>query len=123
MSKIKKWNLRGEKRRRKYKGVEKFIEKIKEIQEKAKVVLSKVKKEIKKYVDKKRVKVNDYKIKNLVILSTKDLKHQIVGKRTKKLMERFISLYKIKKIILSNIVELELPSTVRIHPVVNVSRI
>jgi len=123
MSKIKKWNLRGEKRRRKYKGVEKFIEKIKEIQEKTKVVLSKVKKEIKKYVDKKRVKVNDYKIKNLVILSTKDLKHQIVGKRTKKLMERFISLYKIKKIILSNIVELELPSTVRIHPVVNVSRI
>jgi len=123
MSKIEEWNLRGEKRRRKYKGVEKFIEKIKEIQEKAKVVLSKVKEEIKKYVDKKRVKINDYKIENLVMLSTKDLKYQIVGKRTEKLMERFIGLYKIKKIILSNIVELELPSTVRIHPVVNVSRI
>jgi len=33
------------------------------------------------------------------------------------------SLYKIKKIVSTNAVELELPSTVRIHPVVNISRI
>ena len=38
-------------------------------------------------------------------------------------MERFIGLYRVKKIILTNTVELELPSTIRIHPVVNVSRI
>jgi len=31
--------------------------------------------------------------------------------------------YKIKKIVSSNTVELELPSTVKIHPVVNVNRI
>jgi len=31
--------------------------------------------------------------------------------------------YKINKIILPNAVELELPSTIKIHPVVNVSRI
>ena len=37
--------------------------------------------------------------------------------------ERFVSPYKIKKIILSNTVKLELPSIVRIYPVVNVSRI
>ena len=37
--------------------------------------------------------------------------------------ERFVSSYKIKKIILSNTVKLELPSIVRIYPVVNVSRI
>ena len=37
--------------------------------------------------------------------------------------ERFVGPYKIKKIVLTNIVELELPSTIRIHPVVNVSRI
>jgi len=47
----------------------------------------------------------------------------MVGRRTEKLMERFVGPYKIKKIILSNAVELELPSTVKIHPVVNVSRI
>jgi len=39
------------------------------------------------------------------------------------LTERFVGPYKIKKIVLTNIVELELPSTIRIHPVVNVSRI
>ena len=31
--------------------------------------------------------------------------------------------YKIKAIISSNVVELELPATVKIHPVVNVSQI
>ena len=37
--------------------------------------------------------------------------------------ERFVGPYKVKKIISANAVELELPSTIRIHPVVNVSRI
>ena len=37
--------------------------------------------------------------------------------------ERYVGPYKIKEIVLSNVVKLELPSTVRIHPVVNVSRI
>ena len=58
-----------------------------------------------------------------VMLSTKDLKYQMVRRRTEKLMERYIGSYKIKKIVLSNAIELELPSTVKIHPVVNVSRI
>jgi len=39
------------------------------------------------------------------------------------LTERFVGPYKIKKIVLSNAIELELPSIVKIHPVVNVSRI
>jgi len=47
----------------------------------------------------------------------------MVGRRTEKLTERFVGFYKIKKIVLLNAVELELPSTVKIHPVVNVSRI
>jgi len=59
----------------------------------------------------------------LVILSTKDLKYQIAGRRIEKLIERFVGSYKIKKIISSNVVELELPNIVKIHPVVNVSRI
>jgi len=66
---------------------------------------------------------NDYKVGDLVMLSTKDLKYQMVWRRTKKLTERFVGPYKIKKIVSSNTVELELPSTVKIHPVVNVSRI
>jgi len=76
-----------------------------------------------KYMDKKRAEVNDYKVGDLVMLSTKDLKYQMVGKRTEKLTERFVGPYRIKKVVLSNAVKLELPSTVKIHPVVNVSRI
>jgi len=58
-----------------------------------------------------------------VILSTKNLKYQIVGRRTEKLTERFVGPYKIKKIISSNAVELELSSIIKVHPVVNISRI
>ena len=107
----------------KYEKAKKFIEKMKEIQEEAKAVLGKVQEEMKKYIDRKRREVDDYKVENLVMLSTKDLKYQMVGRRTEKLTERFVGPYKIKKIVSSNVVELELPSTVRIHPVVNVSRI
>jgi len=56
-------------------------------------------------------------------LSTKDLKYQMVGRRTEKLMERFVGPYKVKRIVSANTVELELPSTIRIHLVVNTSRI
>jgi len=79
--------------------------------------------EMKKYMERRRGEVNDYKVENLVMLSTKDLKYQMVGRRTEKLTERFVGPYKIKKIVLSNVVELQLPSMVKIYPVVNVSRI
>jgi len=78
---------------------------------------------MKKYVDRKRGKVNEYKVEDLVMLSTKDLKYQMVGRRMEKLTERFVDLYKVKKIILVNAVELELPSTIRVYLVVNISRI
>ena len=111
------------KKKGKYKGVEKFVTKIKEIQEEAKAVLGKAQEEMKRYVDRKRTEVDKYKVENLVILNTKDLKYQVARRRTEKLIERFIGPYRIKKIILPNIVELKLPSTVKIHLVVNVSRI
>jgi len=110
-------------RKGKYEGAEKFMIKMKEVQEKAKAALGKVQEEMKKYADKKRAEVDEYKVEDLVMLSTKDLKYQMVGRRTEKLTERFVGPYKIKKIILLNAVELELPSTIKIHSVVNVSRI
>ena len=96
---------------------------IKEIQEEAKAVLGKTQKEIKKYANRKKREVDKYRVGDLVMLSTKDLKYQIVGRRIEKLTERFIGPYKIKKVVLSNTVKLELPSIVKIHLVVNVSRI
>ena len=107
----------------KYEGAEKFVTKIKEIQEKTEAVLRKAQEEMKKYANKKRAEVNEYKVGDLVMLSTKDLKYQMIGRRTEKLIERYVGPYKIKKIVLSNAVELELSSIVKIHLVVNVSRI
>jgi len=107
----------------KYMGVEKFVEKMKEIQEEAKAALKKVQEDIRKYTDRKRSDADEYKVRDLVMLSTKDLKYQMVRKRTEKLTERFISPYRVKEIVSSNTVKLELPSTVKIHPVVNISRV
>jgi len=57
------------------------------------------------------------------MLSTKDLKYQMVRRRTEKLTERFVGPYRVKEIILLNAVKLKLPSTVKIYLVVNVSRV
>jgi len=70
-----------------------------------------------------RGEANKYKVGDLVMLSTKDLKYQMTGRRTEKLTERFVGPYKVRKIVSANAVKLELPSTIRIHPVVNISRI
>jgi len=110
-------------KKRKYEGAEKFMTKIKKIQKEAKAVLEKTQEKIKKYADKRRAEVDGYKVGDLVMLSTKDLKHQIIEKRIEKLTEKFVRLYKIKKVISSNIVELELSSIIKIYLVVNVSRI
>ena len=60
---------------------------------------------------------------NLVLLSTKNLKYQMTGRHIEKFTKHFVGPYKVKVIISSNVIELELPSMVKIHPVVNVSRV
>ena len=78
---------------------------------------------MKKYANRHRGEAEEYRVGDLVLLSTKDLKYQMVGRRTEKLTERFVGPYKVKSIVLTNAIELELPNTVKIHPVVNVSRV
>jgi len=51
-----------------------------------KAVLGKAQEDMKKYADRKRAEVNEYKVGDLVMLSTKDLKYQMVGRRTELLM-------------------------------------
>ena len=41
----------------------------------------------------------------------------------KKLTERYVELYKIKEIVSKNTVKLKLPTSMRIHLIVNISRI
>jgi len=50
---------------------------IKEVYEEAKAVLRKSQEEIQKYADRKRSELEEYKVENWVLLSTKDLKYQI----------------------------------------------
>ncbi len=54
-------------------------------------------------------------------MSTKDLVFK--ERPSKKLMERYVGPYVIEEIVSLNAVKLQLPSSMRIHPVVNVSRI
>jgi len=110
-------------RKRKYEVAGKFVEKMKKIQEKAKAALEKAQEEMKKFRDRRQEKGEEYKVGDLVLLSTKDLKWQMKGRRSEKLTECFVGLYKVKGIVSSNAIELELPNSIKIHPVVNVSRV
>jgi len=78
---------------------------------------------MKKFANRRRKKKEEYRVGDLVLLSMKDLKWQMKGERSEKLTERFVGPYKVKGIISSNAIELELPKSVRIHPVVNISRV
>ena len=78
---------------------------------------------MKKYVNRNRKETIEYKVEDRVLLSTKNLTWQMRNRKTKKLMEKFVGSYKIKKIISENTVELELLVSMKIHLVVNISRI
>ena len=62
---------------------------------------------MKKYADRERGEVEEYRVDNLVLLSTKDLKYQMAGRHTEKFTEHFVGPYKVKAIISSNAIELE----------------
>jgi len=104
-----------------FKGAERFTKKMEEVQSEAKAALTKVQEKIRRYANRKRGEAIEYKVGDLVLLNTKDLKWQMVGRSSEKLVKWFVGPYKIKAVISSNVVELELPATVRIHLVVNVS--
>ena len=107
----------------KFKKVEEFAMRIKEVHEEVKMALRKSQEEMKKYANRKRSEIAEYQIGDWVLLSTKDLKYQMKGRQSEKLMEQFVGPYQVKGIILTNTIELDLPSTIKIHLVVNVSRV
>jgi len=100
-----------ERRKGKYKAVGKFIEKMKRIQKEAKAALGKAQEEMKKFVNRKHREGEEYRVGDLVLLSTKDLKWQMKGRRSEKLTKHFVGPYRVKGIISSNATELELPKS------------
>jgi len=102
---------------------EEFVKEMKERHEEARAALVKSQEEMKRQADKNRKEAEEYRVGNKVLISTKDFLKELMKKATKKLMEKFIGPYVVRKIVLENAVELELPASLRIHLVVNVRRI
>jgi len=96
-----------------------FVERMKKVHEEAEAALRKMQEEMKRYADRGRKETEVWKKGDRVLLSTKDL---VFKKRpTKKLTERYVGPYAIEEVVSSNAVKLRLPSSMRIHLVVNVS--
>ena len=110
-------------KKRKNKKVEEFVKEMKERHEEARVALVKSQEEMKRQVDRNRKEVDEYRVGDKVLISTKDFLKKLMKRVTKKLTKKFIGPYVVRKIVSENAVELELPASLRIHPVVNVRRI
>ena len=78
---------------------------------------------MKRYTDRNRKKAEEYKVGDKMLISTKDFLMELIKRATKKLIEKYIGPYVVKKIISENTVELEFLELLRIHPVVNVRRL
>ena len=102
---------------------EEFAREMKDRHEEARSALVKAQKEIKKQADRNRKEAEEYKVGDRVLISIKDFLAKLMKRAMKKLTEKFIGPYMVKKIVSENAVELELPVSLRIHPVVNVRRI
>ena len=98
-----------------------FVEKMKKVHEEAVAALRKMQEEMKQYADRSRRETEEWKKKDRVMLSTKDLVFK--ERPVWKLIERYVGLYVIEEVVSSNVVKLRLPSLMRIHLVVNVSQI
>ena len=98
-----------------------FVEKMKKVHKKARAALQKTQEEMKRYTDRNRKETEEWKKGDRVLLSTKDLVFK--ERPSKKLRERYVGPYTIEEVVSLNVVKLRLPSSMRIYPVVNVSRI
>ena len=78
---------------------------------------------MKRQTDRNRKEAEEYRVGNKVLISTKNFSMELMKRAMKKLTEKFIRPYVVKKIVSENVVELELPVSLRIHLVVNVRRI
>ena len=86
-----------------FEKAEKFVERMKEVQGEAKAALAKAQEDMKRYADKHRSEAVKYKVGDLVLLSTKDLKWQMVGRRSEKLTKQFVGPYCHKPLLLPSI--------------------
>ena len=98
-----------------------FVERMKKVHKKAGTVLKKAQEDIKRQVDKGRKETEDWKKRDRILLSTKDLVFK--ERPVRKLVDQYIGSYIIEEVVSTNVVKLRLPTLMRIHLVVNISQI
>jgi hypothetical protein len=74
------------------------------------------------YADRTRREVR-FAVGDRVLLSTQHLKLIGERKRARKLTERYVGPYRVKRVVNANAYELELPASLKIHPVINISHL
>ena len=102
---------------------EEFVKEMRERHEETRAVLVKSQEKMKRQADRNRKEAEEYRVDDKVLISTKDFSAELMKRAMKKLTEKFIRLYVVKKIVSENVVELELLASLRVHPVVNVRRL
>ena len=98
-----------------------FVERMKRVHEEAGAALKKSQEDMKRQADRGRKETKDWKKGDKVLLSTKDLVFK--ERPAKKLVDQYVGPYIIEEVVSTNAVKLRLPTSMRIYPVVNVSRI
>ena len=77
---------------------EEFVREMKEKHEEARAALVRSQEEIKKQADRSRKEAKEYRVGDKVLISTKDFSMELRRRATKKLTEKFIEPYVVKKL-------------------------
>ena len=107
-------------KRGKVESVMEFVERMKKVHEEAGAVLKKTQEDMKRQADRGRKETENWKKGDRIMLSTKDLVFK--EKPAKKLVDQYVGPYTIEEVVSTNAVKLQLPTSMRIHLVVNISR-
>ena len=81
---------------------EEFAREMKEKHEEARAALVKSQEEMKRQADRNRKETEEYRVGDRVLISMKDFSIELMKRATKKLTEKFIGPYVIKKIVSEN---------------------
>ena len=98
-----------------------FVERMKKVHKEAGTALKKAQEDIKRQVDKGRKETEDWKKRDRILLSTKDLVFK--ERPVRKLVDQYVGSYTIEEVVSTNVVKLRLPTLMRIHLFVNISQI
>ena len=81
-----------------------FVERLKKVQEEAGAALRKAQEKMKKYTDRKRKEIEEWRKEDRVLLSTKDL---VFKKRpVRKLVDQYVGPYTIEEMVSTNAIKL-----------------